>query len=193
MKKIISAAFALLLTLSLFSIVCHAEDPVEGYCFLRIDGIEGACDLAGHARWHDVVDYKVNNTVTDADGNEIPTSITFTCRVEPSLVKIYDRYTQGYWFRDAKMDITEVLAGKRTVVSTLDLGKCKITDLSFVALDDGDVAEIFTLTSDKDPDVFSQVGSTFGTGCIALVCVCAAVVIGGGAFFIIRRKKKNNK
>lgn len=108
MKKNISLLFALLLIFSLFSTVCFAQESVEGNCFLKIDGVlgESIIDIA-HLHWFDVYDYTLN-TVTDKNGNEIITGITFTSRIDRAAVKLYNLYKKGTWINDLTLETIRV-------------------------------------------------------------------------------------
>lgn len=88
-----------------------------------------------------------------------------------------------------------MVAGKREIVSSVKMEKCKISSFDLVVLDDGTVAETVTLTTDKnttaDYDVSSPFGATFSPGSIVLICIGTAAIIGVGVFFRVRKKKRN--
>lgn len=190
MKKIISLLFALLLIFSLFSTVCFAQESVEGNCFLEIDGVLGESIDPAHVHWFDVYDYTLN-TVTDKNGNEIITGITFTSRIDRAAVELYNLYKKEEVFNDLTLETTRVSGGKREVVSTTYLEEVKITDFNLILLPDNTVAETVTLITQESLNMSSPFGSTFGTGNIILICIGTAVIVGVGAFFIVRKKKRN--
>lgn len=137
------------------------------------------------------MDYKVNHTITDADGKEIPVSIPFTGRVEPAVVEIYKWYTRRSLICDVKLEIMRPQeVGPDWYTKRIEMGMCAITDFNLVDMKDGTVAETVTRTADKYYEASSAFGPAFSPGSTVLVCVGAAVVIGAGVFFLVRKKEK---